>query len=110
MLDLLRSGECATYGEVMAVVLREMKGSSSSGGAFVGGGGGKRENGGGGDRNSNSGNNGAGGVNGVNGVNGGGKGAALRVPERVVEVGVRVVRGFLDEVVDIEGGEEEEGV
>ncbi|MCJ1433289.1 hypothetical protein MMC27_002648 [Xylographa pallens] len=101
VLDLLRSGECATYGEVMAVVLQEMKGNSSGrgdgGGAFAGGGV-KREN--------ENNNNGAGGVNGVNGVNGGGEGASLRVPERVVEVGVRVVRGFLDEVVDIEGEEE----
>ncbi|MCJ1393535.1 hypothetical protein MMC18_006410 [Xylographa bjoerkii] len=85
VLDLLRSGECVSYGEVMAVVLREMKGNGrmDGEGSFAV----KKENG----------------VNGVNGA-GSGKGA-LRVPERVVEEGVRVVRGCLEEVVDIEGEE-----
>ena len=74
----------------MAVVLSEMKGNARTDGEgpFVV----KKENG-------------APAVNG-NGVNGSGSGSgkgSLRVPERVIEEGVRVVRGCLEEVVDIEG-------
>ncbi|MCJ1446283.1 MAG: hypothetical protein MMC23_006788 [Stictis urceolatum] len=81
-LELLRSGECASYGELMGVVMQEVRGDNVGviGGDSGGGssGGGIKEN----------------------GVNGTGTGkkeeGRLRVPKRVVEEGVGVVKSALE--------------
>lgn len=72
-LQLLRSGECVTYGEVMGRILREARGVDDSG-VEDGEGGGKEE-----------------------------KKVDVRVPEGVVREGVRVVREALEAVVVVEG-------
>lgn len=82
VLDLLRSGECVSYGEVLSVVMREIKGNGNCDGegAFDV----KNENG--------------------NGLTNGDAQTkeSLRVPRTVVEVGTRLVRDALDLVVNIE--------
>ncbi|MCJ1413385.1 hypothetical protein MMC19_007490 [Ptychographa xylographoides] len=85
--DLLRSGECASYGEVMAVVMGEMKGGERDRAFEV-----KRENG-----VKENGVNGTGKANGISNE----EGEGMRVPVRVVEEGVKIVRGVLDGVVDV---------
>ena len=95
VLELLRNGECVTFGEVMQVVMEETKGGNA-GGAFM-----TKEKAE---------------INGINGkkeVNGKARGRESRgglmdlsVPAKVVEEGVKIVRGVLEQVVDI--GEDEE--
>lgn len=91
----MRSGACASFEEVMDVVLREVRGRGQGPGQGLGLGLGR---------------NGVGGgevvVNGV-GVGVGGSGNAeeektdVRVPESVVAEGVKIVRAVLEEVLDV---------
>ncbi|KAI9875395.1 MAG: hypothetical protein M1830_008532 [Pleopsidium flavum] len=93
-LELLRSGECASWGEVMGRVLRD---------AGVGRIGGEEEE---------EGKEGVG-NGGVNGDGANEEGAArkkakldVRIPEKVINEGIKVVREALEEVVEIVGDEE----
>ncbi|KAI9837334.1 MAG: hypothetical protein M1819_000408 [Sarea resinae] len=86
-LELLRDGECATYGELMGRVVKEVRGAddiSSEGTGGVGGAKGAK--------------NGTG-----NGNAGGGDISAsrLKVPDKVVREGVAVVRRELEGVVEV---------
>jgi hypothetical protein len=87
--QLLRSGECTTYNEVMARVMAETNGN-----------GGLKTNGI------------TNGVNGTNGVHGNGNGingvegrsvedGGIQIPDRAVREGVRVVRRELEKVLEV---------
>ncbi|KAI9741996.1 MAG: hypothetical protein M1834_000385 [Cirrosporium novae-zelandiae] len=82
-LQLLRSGECTNYGEVMSRVCEEVRGELDGTGSQM-----KQRrqsmNGNGGENNNSSGK------------------VDIKIPEKVVKDGIRVVKEALEEVVDIE--------
>lgn len=87
VLELLRSGQCTSYGDIMATVMAELKANAiqDGSGPFVNGGTvmvGEE-------------------INGSGTVDSG----QLKVPARVIEEGVKVVRGALEGCVDIVGEE-----
>ena len=90
VLELLRNGECTTFGEVMLVIMEEVKGGNADA-AFS-----KKE------RTQANGVNGRKEIN-VEAMSRGrnSEGRDLRVPNKVIEEGVKIVRGVLDQVVDI---------
>ncbi|MCJ1247347.1 hypothetical protein MMC30_004561 [Trapelia coarctata] len=115
--ELLRSGECTTYAEVMAAIMQEVKGAkrgvvngvgNTDGGGNVGANGVNGVGLGLGFAGEEKGGSGSGSAftNGNTGANGNGEGRGrLAVPRRVVEAGVRIVRGVLEEVVEVTGEE-----
>lgn len=85
-VQLLKNGECATYDEVMDVLIAEARGKACS--EEIEGIPRRRIN------------------NGISHGKGKQKELDIRVPERTIAEGVKVVKEALDRVVKIEGGEE----
>ncbi|KAI9713114.1 MAG: hypothetical protein M1820_001099 [Bogoriella megaspora] len=85
-LDLLRSGECATYDELMARIIKDSRPGLSSDGKVTNGVNGTAKGG-----------DGDGHVGGARSVEEGG----IQIPERTIKEGLKVVKKELEEVCEV---------